>query len=198
MAKQEKHTGLFFGSFNPVHVGHLVIASYLHQFTSLDEVWFVLSPHNPHKNKAGLLDHWLRMKMLEIALDDYPGFHICDIELYLRQPSYTAITLAHLGERYPERKFSLIMGADNLATLHKWYNWQSIVQNHTLFVYPRPGHEPLTPPDGAEVVMTEAPVMEISSSFIRQGIRQGKDMRFFLPQKVYEHIIREKHYKSNS
>jgi nicotinate-nucleotide adenylyltransferase len=194
MNTERTFTGLFFGSFNPVHNGHLMIASYLLQHTPLEELWFVLSPHNPHKQKAGLLDHWLRLKMLEMATDVYPGLKVCDIELYLRQPSYTVITLAHLEQRYPERRFALIMGSDNLASLHKWFNAEVIISNYPLFVYPRPGSEKVEPPEGADVTMTEAPMVEISSSFIRNGIRRGDDMRFFLPDKVYRYILREQFY----
>ncbi len=195
MTHKEIYTGLMFGSFNPVHHGHLMIASYMKQFTELEEVWLVLSPHNPHKNKVDLLDDSLRLKMLEMAIDGIAGVKICDIELQLEQPSYTAITLAHLEERYLNRRFSLIMGSDNLATLSTWYKAEEIIKRYPLFVYPRPGTENSQPPQGAKIVQTHAPMIEISSSFIRDGIKEGKEMGCFLPEKVYQYILSEELYK---
>ena len=195
MMKHKIKAGLFFGSFNPVHIGHMVIANYMLSFTELDEVWFVLSPHSPHKRKRGLLDPWLRLEMLHLALGDYPGFRVSDIELFLPQPSYTVVTLAHIREKHPDHSFSLIMGSDNLASLEKWFNYKIIVDNYPVYVYPRPGHESVKSPGGAKVVFTETPLIEISSSFIRSGIKEGKDMKFFLPEKVYSYILREQIYR---
>ncbi len=194
MKEQLKKAGLFFGSFNPVHVGHLAIANYMLSFTELDEVWFVLSPQSPHKRKKGLLDPWLRLEMLHLAVNDYPGFRVTDIELFLPQPSYTVVTLEHLREKHPCHSFSLIMGSDNLVSIVKWFNYRVIVDNYPIYVYPRPGYEAVSTPMGAKVVYTTAPLMEISSSFIRKGIKEGKELKFFLPEKVYEYIVREQIY----
>jgi len=195
MKTRTPSVGLFFGSFNPVHAGHLVIANYIQQYTDLDEVWFVLSPHNPHKQKKSLTDPRLRLEMLHIAIRDYPGFRLSDIELFLPQPSYTAVTLAHLQEKHPAHRFSLIMGSDNLATLHKWFNAEAIIRHHRILVYPRPGSEHTSTPTGAEIIRVDAPLMEISSSMIREAIRQGKQLPFFLPEKVFDYIQKEQIYR---
>ncbi|MFO7722048.1 MAG: nicotinate (nicotinamide) nucleotide adenylyltransferase [Bacteroidales bacterium] len=194
MSGNQRTAGLFFGSFNPVHIGHLAIANYFQQFTDLDEVWFVVSPQNPLKGRSGLLDPWLRLEMLHLAVDSFPGFRVTDIELYLPQPSYTTVTLAHLGEQFPHYRFALIMGSDNLPTLHKWYNYEVITGNYPIYVYPRPGTPVISIP-GAEIISTEAPMMEISSSFIRKAIRDEKDISFFLPEKVREYIEKEQLYR---
>jgi nicotinate-nucleotide adenylyltransferase len=194
MSVTHKKAGLFFGSFNPVHLGHLAIANYLQQFTDLEEVWFVVSPQNPLKGRKGLLDPWLRLEMLHLAVDGFDRFRVSDIELYLPQPSYTTVTLAHLGERFPHYRFALIMGSDNLPTLHKWYNHEAIISHYPIYVYPRPGTPVITIP-GAEIIATDAPMMEISSSFIRRSIREGKDIRFFLPDKVHQYIEKEQLYR---
>ncbi len=194
MKKEGTKVGLFFGSFNPVHVGHLIIANYFLQFTDMDEVWFVVSPQNPHKPRAGLLDPWLRLEMLHLALEDYPGYKVSDIELYLSKPSYTSITLTYLSEKHPNYRFGLIMGSDNLATITKWFNYKTILEHYALYVYPRPGTENIAP-EGARVIKVAAPMMDISSSFIRKAIREKKDVRFFLPGKVYEYIIKEQLYR---
>ncbi len=194
MSSKKTKAGLFFGSYNPVHIGHLAIANYFLQYSDLDEVWFVLSPQNPHKKKGGLLDAWLRLEMVHLAIDSYPGFRVSDIELYLPQPSYTSITLAHLTEKHPGIDFALIMGSDNLQTLPKWFNFQYIIENFPLYVYPRSGSEKADL-QGATITKVEAPGMEISSSFIRDGIRQGKDLRFFMPESVYRFIAREQLYR---
>lgn len=186
--------GLFFGSFNPVHIGHLAIANYFLRFSDLDEVWFVLSPQNPFKKRTGLLDVWLRLELLHLAVEDYPGFRVSDIELYLPQPSYTSVTLAHLQEKHPSVQFALIMGSDNLTSLHKWFNYKAITDHYPVYVYPRPGI-PLVPLEGLSVTQVDAPVMEISSSFIRQALKQEKDIRFFLPGPVYRYIMQERLYR---
>jgi nicotinate-nucleotide adenylyltransferase len=194
MKAAQIRTGLYFGSFNPVHIGHLAIANYFLRYSDLDEIWFILSPQNPHKHKKGLTDPWLRLEMLHLATDHYKGFQVSDIELYLPQPSYTTVTLAHLQEKHPGYGFSLIMGTDNLSTLTKWFNYKAIVDQYPIYVYPRPGFEAKVP-EGANVTLVNAPLMEISSSFIRQAIRDRIDIRFFLPAKVYDYIEKEQLYR---
>lgn len=194
MSTQSRRIGLFFGSFNPVHIGHMAIANYFLQFSDLEEVWFVLSPQNPHKKKTGMLDPWLRLEMLHLAVGSYTGFRVSDIELYLPQPSYTSITLAHLAERHPGVKFALIMGSDTVLTLPKWFNYQHIIQNFPLYVFPRPGSEEADLPD-AVIVKVSAPLMEISASFIREGIKKGKDLRYFVPEAVHQYMQKEQLYR---
>lgn len=193
MNKTRKKAGLFFGSFNPVHIGHLAIANYFQQFTDLDEVWFVVSPQNPHKIKRKMPDAWIRHELIHLAVEEFTGFRVSDIELYLPKPSYTTVTLEYLAEKHPGYTFAVIMGSDNLHTIHKWYNYKVILENYQVYVYPRPGF-PVISVEGADIVEVKAPTMEISSSFIRDAIKAGKDIRFFLPEKVYSYIIKEQIY----
>ena len=188
-------TGLYFGSFNPIHIGHLAIANYMLEFTDLSELWFVVSPHNPLKKKSTLLDDRQRLEMVRLALGDDQRFRVSDIEFKLSQPSYTIDTLAYLEEKFPERKFALIMGSDNLKTLHKWKNIESILNNYQIFVYPRPDYseDEQTIKGPNKITITKAPLMEISSVFIRKSIKDGKDVQYFLPEKVHEYI-REMHF----
>jgi nicotinate-nucleotide adenylyltransferase len=190
-------TGLFFGSFNPIHIGHLVIANYMVQFAGLKEVWFVVSPHNPFKEKSSLLNDTHRLQLVRVAIEDYPQFKASDIEFKLSQPSYTIHTLTHLQEKYPDVNFSLIMGADNVEHLHKWKNYEQILAKHEVFVYPRQ-HNAGSLPEvlnayAGKIHFTQAPVMEVSSTFIREAIRMKKDVSFMLPPNVYEYV-KEMHF----
>lgn len=187
--------GLFFGSFNPIHIGHMALANYMLEFTDMEQVWFVISPHNPLKQKASLLDQKLRLYMVNVAVENFPKFKSSTVEFDLPQPSYTVNTLAHLKELYPKHQFSLIIGQDNLATFHKWKNHEEILARHKLFVYPRPGLSK-TPFDAhPNVEITEAPMMDVSSTFIREAIRDKKNVRFFLPEKVWDYIDSMNLYK---
>ena len=188
--------GLYFGSFNPVHNGHMVIASYLSEFTDLDSVWFIVSPHNPLKTKSSLLKDHHRLQLVKIAIDDYPKLKASDIEFGLPQPSYTINTLSHLFDKHPEHQFVLILGADNLETFTKWKNWEQILELVELYVYPRKdsdGGELLHHP---KVKVINAPLMELSSTFIRESIAAGKDVRYMVPQAVWNYI-REMHFYEN-
>lgn len=189
------HIGLFFGSFNPVHVGHMVLANYMAAFTDLEQVWFVVSPHNPLKEKLTLLDQNQRLHMVNLAIGEHPKLKSSNIEFGLTQPSYTVHTLAHLKEKYPQHRFSLIMGEDNLQSFTRWKNYEEILKNHTLFVYPRPGSDAGNLKHDKNVIMTEAPVMEISSTMIRQAIKQKKDVSFFVPPSVWQYIEEMHFYK---
>ncbi len=180
--------GLFFGSFNPIHTGHLIIASYMAHFTDLDKIWFVVSPHNPHKDKKGLINMYDRLEMTRLATYDYSEFYVSDIEFKLTQPSYTVDTLAHLQERYPDHEFSLIMGSDNLKSLKRWKNYEVILKNHAIYVYPRPGSLDCDLLDHPSVHITETPQMEISATFIRKALKAGKNIQFFVPDKVKDFI----------
>lgn len=192
-------TGLFFGSFNPVHAGHMIIANYIAEYSALKEIWFVVSPQNPLKSKDTLLDDRDRLYMVQLAIGDDSRFRVTDIEFKLPRPSYTIDTLAYLKERYPERSFSLIMGEDNLYTLDKWKNAEELVKRHRIIVYPRlnPGirsNKKLSDILAmADVARVNAPVIEISGTFIRKAISQGRDVSWFVPAAVWKYI-REMHY----
>ncbi len=191
-------TGLFFGSFNPVHIGHMAIANYMVEFTELERVWLVVSPHNPHKEKSSLLGDKHRLRLVREAIGDHKKLKASDIEFKLAQPSYTVNTLAHLKEKHPKDEFALIMGYDNLLGFHKWKNHEEILKHHDIYVYPRlnkEGAKPLLSLDHPRVKMTEAPLMEISASFIREAISKKKDVRHFLPQAVWEYIGEMNFYK---
>lgn len=200
--------GLYFGTFNPIHVGHLIIANHMVEHTELDEVWLVVSPHNPLKNKATLLADYHRLALVREAIDDNPKLKASDIEFHLEKPSYTATTLAHLKEKYPKHQFSLIMGEDNLRTFHKWFNHDYLLNNFKLFVYPRV----LTIQEEAAldqlpqlseelknhpnvIFCNDAPVMKVSASFIRQAIKDKKEVRYLLTEPVYRYIDQMNFYK---
>lgn len=187
--------GLFFGSFNPIHVGHTVLANYMASFTDLEQVWFVVSPHNPLKEKASLLNQNQRLHMVNLAIEDNPLFKSSNIEFGLPQPSYTVNTLAHLHEKYPQHKFSLIMGEDNIQSFTKWKNYEEILKNYFIYVYPRPGCDCGEFKTHPHLVFTEAPLMDISSTFIRKAIKDKKNVSCFMPQKVWEYCDEMSFYK---
>ncbi|MBC7696068.1 MAG: nicotinate-nucleotide adenylyltransferase [Burkholderiales bacterium] len=182
------HVGLFFGSFNPVHVGHMVLANYMVSFTELEQVWFVVSPHNPLKEKSSLLDQNQRLHMVNLAIGDTTKLKSSNIEFKLSQPSYTVNTLAHLKEQYPQHRFSLIMGEDNLQSFTKWKNYEEILKNHRIFVYPRPNSDSGEMKHHQNVTMTESPLMDISSTMIRQSIAAKIDVSFFMPAAVWDYM----------
>lgn len=185
--------GLFFGSFNPIHLGHLIIAQYALEFTDLDEIWFIISPHNPLKDKKTLLADHHRYYMVNMAVEDLPRLKASNIEFNLPQPSYTINTLTYLHEKYPEKRLVLLTGSDVLPTFNKWKNYEQILQFYELYVYPRPCTEAHPYEDHPKVKFIEAPMMDISSSFIRESIAKGKDVSFLVPDKVYRHIM-EMHF----
>jgi len=194
-----RKTGLYFGSFNPVHIGHIAIAGYLTEFTPMDEIWFVVSPQNPLKKKVTLLDDYQRLHMVNLAIDKYDRMRASDIEFRLPVPSYTINTLAHLNEKYPDHEFCLVMGEDNLFTLHKWKNAEELVKKCPIYVYPRPGARKPTSTfletilSKASVQYVKAPLMDISGTFIRNGIKKGRDMSYYLPEPVWRYIV-EMHF----
>jgi nicotinate-nucleotide adenylyltransferase len=187
--------GLFFGSFNPIHVGHLVIAGYMANYNDLNQVWLVVSPHNPLKNKNDLILTYDRLEMAKLATENAENIRVSDVELRLPQPSYTIDTLSHLKEKYPEHEFSLIMGSDNLASLKKWKNYEVILKEYRIFVYPRPGFQNIEFSDHPSVVITKTPLMELSSTFIRNSFKEKKSIRFFVPDSVLEFIESKNLYK---
>ncbi|QNL51313.1 nicotinate-nucleotide adenylyltransferase [Olivibacter sp. SDN3] len=188
--------GLFFGSFNPIHTGHLIIANYMANHTDLSEVWLIVSPHNPLKKKDSLLNMYDRLEMVNLALEEAENIRPNDIEFRLPQPSYTIDTLIHLQDKYPSKEFVLIMGSDNLLTLKKWKNYEIILRDFSIYVYPRPLYDALEWADHPSVTLTRTPLMEISSTFIRQAIKARKNVRYFLPNKVLDFIDKKGLYLS--
>ena len=180
--------GLFFGSFNPIHVGHLAIANYMLAFTEMKELWFVVSPHNPFKKRQNMLSEADRLHLVNLAIEDHSSYQSCDIEFHMPKPSYTIDTLVRLTEKYPKRKFSLIIGSDNLEHFHKWKNSEAIIANYHRYIYPRPETPPHLLEHIPNATVVDAPLMDISSSFIRQAIADGKDVPFFLHCRVYQYI----------
>ena len=192
-----KKIGLFFGTFNPIHIGHLIIANHLVQYSELEELWLVVTPHNPHKKKSSLLDNNHRYDMVWHLCEEYPALKPSNIEFGLPQPNYTVKTLAHLEEKYPNYDFTLIMGEDNLKSFPKWKNYEVILNRYFIIVYPRFSEGDLHPDllDHPRVQRINAPKMEISSTFIRQAIKDGKDVRPLLPDTVWRYIDRMHFYR---
>lgn len=192
-----KKVGLFFGSFNPIHTGHLIIANHLAENSDLDEVWLVVTPHNPLKKKSTLLDNHHRLEMVYRACETYPKLKPNNIEFGLKQPNYTVNTLAHLGEKYPTNEFCLIMGEDNLKSLHKWKNYEVILENHQIYVYPRIAVGIIAErfKDHPKITRVAAPIVEISATFIRKSISKAKNVRPLLAEKVWEYIDEMNFYK---
>ena len=181
------NTGIFSGSFNPVHIGHLALANWLCEFAGLDEVWFVLTPHNPLKDRSNLMDDRLRYELVEASIAGYPKFKASDFEFSLPQPTYTIDTLRALEKTYPDRQFHFIMGADNWAFIKRWKESDQLISNYPILVYPRKGYEIQIPSDIPSIRIVDAPLMEISSTFIRESLKAGKDVRFFLPEAIRNH-----------
>ena len=189
--------GLYFGTFNPIHIGHLIIANHMVEHSDLDEVWMVVTPHNPFKKKSNLLDDFQRLEMVYRATQDYTKLKPSDIEFNLPQPNYTINTLVHLQEKHPDYAFSLIMGEDNLKSFHKWKNYELILENHHIYVYPRISKDRVeTQFDGHKNIhVIDAPIMELSSTFIRKSIKAGKNVQPMLPQHVWEYLDEMNFYK---
>jgi nicotinate-nucleotide adenylyltransferase len=199
--------GLYFGTFNPIHVGHLIIANHMAEHADIDQVWMIVTPHNPLKKKSTLLDDYHRLQMVHLATEDFPKIKPSDIEFKLSQPNYTVNTLVHLQEKHPNYEFSLIMGEDNMKSLHKWKNYEAILANYDIYVYPRveaKGQigetisslaENLAFKNHAKVHMIDAPIVEISSTFIRENIKKGKNVQPLLPTTVWNYIDHNNFYK---
>lgn len=193
--------GLYFGSFNPVHIGHMAIAGYMTEFTPLEQVWFVVSPHNPLKKKEMLLDDRQRLYMVQLAIGDNGHLKATDIEFSLPTPSYTINTLAWLEEKHPQHTFNLVLGEDNLYSFHKWKNAGELIKKYQLYVYPRPySRRPESEEldnilKKARIHWAKAPLMEISGTFIRAGIKNGKNMSYYLPLAVWKYIEEMHFYK---
>lgn len=190
----EKRIGLFFGSFNPIHIGHMCLAEYMLEFGSLEEVWFVVSPQNPLKDKTSLLNDFTRFELVQEAIGADTRFKAIDIEFHLPRPSYTIDTLTHLQEKYPSKKFVLIGGTDILQSFHKWKNYEQILENYRLMIYPRHGSDDHHLLNHPSVTLVNAPRIEISASFLRGAIKNGHSVRYFLPDKVYAIIDKYGYY----
>ncbi len=189
--------GLFFGTFNPIHVGHLTIANHLVEYSSLDQVWFVVTPHSPFKKKSSLLDDHQRLEMVYLATKDYPKLLQSDIEFKLPQPNYTINTLVYLEEKHPKHEFALIMGEDNLKSFHKWKNFDVILDRYSIYVYPRISSNAIKHKfeNHKKITHVDAPIMELSSTFIRQSIKEGKNVKPMLPEYVWNYLDEMCFYK---
>lgn len=187
--------GLFFGSFNPVHNGHLIIANYVCETTDLDKVWLVVSPQNPLKQKETLLREYDRLHLINLAIEDNKNLKASSIEFKLPKPSYTIDTLTYLKEKYPQHELSLIMGSDNLETLHKWKNYEMILNNYPIYVYNRRGSEGNPFPKIKTIHFLDFLFLDISATFIRENLRKGISMQYFLPEPVWKYIDESKLYR---
>ena len=201
--------GLYFGTFNPIHIGHLIISNYMADYTDLDQVWLIVSPQNPLKKKRSLLEDYHRLAIVKVAIDDNLKLRASDIEFNMPRPSYTSDTLAYLKEKHPDNNFHLIMGEDNLRTFHKWKNFDYILESHKIYVYPRVltiqeereveeiGYLPANKLQQHKnvIVCDEAPVMRVSASFIRQAIKDGNDVRYLLTDPVHRYIEEMNFYR---
>ena len=191
-----KQIVLYFGSFNPPHIGHTALASFILENNPIDELWFVVSPQNPLKEKSALISARTRLEMTRLAVSNHPHIRVSDIEFYLPQPNYTIFTLTVLSEKFPDYHFGILMGADNLVHFHKWKNYKAILENHHIWCYPRPGYE--IPDDFAShpsVSIIDAPQFDLSSSMIRKMIKENKDIRFFVRENVFAMIDCEGLYR---
>lgn len=193
-----KKIGLFFGSFNPVHIGHLILANYILENSDMDELWFVVSPQNPFKDKKSLLNDHNRLDMVQLAIKNYPNMRASNVEFSLQKPSYTIDTLTYLHEKYPDYSFSLIMGEDNLNSLPKWKNYEQLIKHHHIIVYPRVFKEEKKEPEYLQhenISLIKAPVIELSATEIRNMIKTGKNVRPMLPPEVFDYLDGSSFYK---
>ncbi|MGB5462181.1 MAG: nicotinate (nicotinamide) nucleotide adenylyltransferase [Aureibaculum sp.] len=191
--------GLYFGTFNPIHIGHIAIANHMVEFSDLDEVWMIITPHNPFKIKKSLLADHHRYQLVQIATEDFPKLKASNIEFGLPQPNYTVNTLVHIAEKYPQHQFNLIMGEDNLKSFHKWKNYEVILEQYEIYVYPRIFEGKIIKTkfdDHPKVHKIDAPIMEISSTFIRKAIKDKKNISALLPCKVWQYLDEMNFYKN--
>jgi nicotinate-nucleotide adenylyltransferase len=185
--------GLYFGSFNPIHIGHLIIANFVANNTDLERVWLVVSPQNPLKNSSSLLNEYHRLHLVQLALEDDPLLKWSDIEFRLPRPSYTIDTVTYLSNKYPQHQFSIIIGSDSYLNLNKWKNADILKTQYPIYVYTRPGF--LTTHEATEVNLVDAPLLDISSTQIRETIKRGKSVRYMVPNKVLDEIVRNNYYR---
>ena len=188
------HIGLFFGSFNPIHVGHLIVANHVIGHTEIDKLWFVVSPHNPLKDSNSLLNEYDRLHLVRLAIEDNPKFRASNIEFQLSKPSYTIDTLAYLTEKFPLEKFSVIMGSDSFQNIHRWKNYEVLIKNYPIIIYNRPGFE-VKETHGAKITVVDAPLLDISATFIRKQVKDGKSIKYLVPDGVAEYIDSNNYFK---
>jgi nicotinate-nucleotide adenylyltransferase len=186
--------GLYFGSFNPVHVAHLIIVNHILNETDIEKAWFVISPQNPFKSESNLLNEYHRLHLVRVATEDDNRVKASDIEFSLPKPSYTTNTLAYLAEKYPEHEFCIIMGSDSFQNLHKWKNYEAIIKNYSIYVYIRPGFE-IENHVHAKLSIIEAPLLQLSATQLRKYIKEGKSIRYMVPDKVLEEIEKGNYYR---
>lgn len=187
--------GLYFGTFNPIHIGHLAIANYMLEFGEIDQLWFVISPQSPFKQKLSMLDDYQRLELVNRAIEGDQRMKASSIEFKLPKPSYTIDTLTYLQEEFPMHQFSILMGSDNLKFFRKWKNYELILENYQVLVYPRPGFDSKSFMKHRNIQLVDAPIMDISATFIRGAIKAGKDIRHFIPEKAWQYIAEMNFYK---
>lgn len=187
------HIGLYFGSFNPVHIGHLIVANHVIAHTDIDKIWFVVSPHNPLKDSHSLLNEHDRLHLVNLAIEDNNKFRGSNVEFHLPKPSYTIDTLTYLTEKFPLEKFTVIMGSDSFQNIHRWKNFEQLVAHYSFVVYNRPGFD-ITDTYGARVTILDAPQLLISSTFIRNQIKEKKSIKYIVPPAVEEYILANRYY----
>lgn len=187
------HIGLYFGSFNPIHTGHLIVANHAIEYTDIDKVWFVVSPHNPLKDSHSLLNEYDRLHLVNLAIEDNNKFRGSNIEFNLPKPSYTIDTLTYLTEKFPLERFSIIMGADSFQNIHRWKNYEQLVAQYSFVVYNRPGFE-IKETHGAKITLLNAPLLEISATYLRKQIKDKKSIKYMVPQAVEDYIVNNRLY----
>ncbi|MEI8278318.1 MAG: nicotinate (nicotinamide) nucleotide adenylyltransferase [Bacteroidota bacterium] len=187
------HIGLYFGSFNPIHIGHLIVANHVIEYTDVDKIWFVVSPHNPLKDTHSLLNEYHRLHLVNLAIEGNNKFRASNVEFNLPKPSYTIDTLTYLSEKFPLERFSVIMGADSFQNIHRWKNYEQLISQYSLIIYNRPGFEIKDTP-GTDISVLDAPLLEISSTFIRSQIKEGKSIQYIVPDAVNEYIQANHYY----
>lgn len=186
--------GLFFGSFNPIHTGHLIVANHIVEHADIDKLWFVVSPHNPLKDSNSLLNEYDRLHLVRLAIEENTKFRASNIEFSLAKPSYTVDTLTYLSEKFPLEKFSIIMGSDSFQNIHRWKNFEFLVKNYPIIIYNRPGFE-VTDTHGADVTIMDAPLLQISATYIRNQIKENRSIRYLVPEKVADYIEESNYFK---
>jgi nicotinate-nucleotide adenylyltransferase len=191
------HIGLYFGSFNPIHTGHLIIANHIIANTEIDKVWFVVSPHNPLKEAHSLLNEYDRLHLVNLAIEDNPKFRASNVEFHLPKPSYTIDTLTYLAEKFPLERFSIIMGSDSFQNIHRWKNFEQLTSRYTFIVYNRPGFE-VKETHGADLTILKAPLLDISATYIRTEVKEKRSIRYIVPDAVREYIEGHHYYQSKN
>lgn len=186
------NVGLFFGSFNPIHIGHLIIGDIIRDKTDLDEVWFIVSPQNPMKSSKSLLHEFDRLRMVELAIADNYQFKVLDVEFHMPRPSYTIDTLTYLSDKYPQHEFKMLIGGDNLNHFHKWKNSEQILEFYSIYVYPRPGKNKLL--EHPSIRFIDSPLIDISATFIRDTVKAGGSIRYLVHPDVSDYIRDKKLY----